>query len=70
MHGIERDYKNPPVRYLSPQTRVENLLLIGQNLHGIIGVSINAIVTCTELLSPNYIINKINEQESKAAKAT
>lgn len=72
MYGIERDYNNPLASYLSPRTRVKNLLLTGQNLnlHGIMGVSISAIVTCTELLGPNYIINKIHEQESKAAQVT
>ena len=42
-------------------TRVDNLLLTGQNnnLHGFCGVPLTAINTCEALLGRNHIVNKI-----------
>ncbi len=74
LYGIEKDFRTPLTSYISPRTRVPNLLLTGQNLnmHGVPGVSISAIVTTNEILGQDYIINKINdaekEQAEKAAK--
>lgn len=47
-YGVMKDYHNPLVTFLSPRTPVQNLLLTGQslNLHGILGVSKTAVITC------------------------
>jgi all-trans-retinol 13,14-reductase len=63
MYGIVRD-KNFPVQTLvSQRTKVPNLFMTGQNInsHGILGVSIGAIITCAEFLGVNYIIEQIQK---------
>jgi hypothetical protein len=46
---------------LTPRTPIPNLLLTGQNLnlHGILGVSMTAFLTCSELLGHNIILNEL-----------
>lgn len=46
--GIRKDYRQPLLTTLSPQTPIPNLLLTGQNLvaHGVEGVTIMATETC------------------------
>ncbi|MFC2101014.1 phytoene desaturase family protein [Bacteroidota bacterium] len=62
-YGIIKDFNNPLNSFLRSRTRIPNLLLTGQNigLHGIIGVSIGSLLTCSELLDLNYLIRKIND---------
>ncbi|MCK4662764.1 MAG: NAD(P)/FAD-dependent oxidoreductase [Bacteroidales bacterium] len=62
MYGIVRNCNNPMQSYIFPRTKIPNLLLTGQNinLHGILGVTIGAILTCGELIGVNNLINKIN----------
>ncbi|NLK56027.1 MAG: hypothetical protein GX292_00550, partial [Bacteroidales bacterium] len=45
------------------RTKVPNLFMTGQNInsHGILGVSIGAIITCAEFLGVNYIIEQIQK---------
>ena len=47
-YGVAKDYHNPLLTFLSPRTPLKNLLLTGQslNLHGILGVSKTAVITC------------------------
>jgi all-trans-retinol 13,14-reductase len=56
-----KDYNNPMKTLLLPRTRVSNLLLTGQNIsiHGVVGVTIGAFLTCSELLGKKYLIEKI-----------
>ena len=65
VYGIEKDYQNPFKTIISPQTKIQNLLLTGQNLnlHGILGVAISALVTCSNLTGLEYLINKIQEAQ-------
>lgn len=60
-YGIQKDALMPGRTYLSPRTRVENLLLTGQNInfHGILGVTVSAVVTCAELVGKRYLVEKI-----------
>jgi all-trans-retinol 13,14-reductase len=60
-YGILKDYHNPYVTILTPKTRIKNLYFTGQNLnmHGMLGVAIGAVTTCSEILGPDYLINKI-----------
>lgn len=62
LYGIEKDYSDPMKSFISPKTKVENLLLTGQNLnmHGVLGVTVSAVLTCSHLLGTEYLINKIN----------
>lgn len=63
MYGYVKDANNPLRAFLSPKTKIKNLFLTGQNLnmHGILGVTISGVVTCSEILGREYLINKIND---------
>lgn len=63
LYGILKDYKDPMKSFISARTKVPNLLLTGQNLnmHGVLGVTISAIVTCSEFLGNDYLMKKVND---------
>ncbi len=65
IYGIAKDYKDPLKTFISPRTKIENLLLTGQNinLHGILGVSISSVVTCSVLLGMSELIKKIDQAQ-------
>lgn len=60
--GFSKDCTNIALSQLPVRTKIDNLLLTGQNnnLHGFCGVPLTAINTCEALLGLNYIIDKIN----------
>jgi all-trans-retinol 13,14-reductase len=62
--GFSKDCKNIALSQLPVRTKIDNLLLTGQNnnLHGFCGVPLTAINTCEALLGPNYILDKINKE--------
>jgi all-trans-retinol 13,14-reductase len=53
--------------FISPKTKIENLFLTGQsiNMHGVLGVTIGAVVTCSEILGKDYLIKKIRSEISE-----
>lgn len=61
MYGIQKDYNDPIQTAISPKTKIPNLFLTGQNLnlHGILGTSLSAVLTCTLLLNDNTLVEKI-----------
>lgn len=61
IYGIMKDCRNPLKSFVSPRTKIPNLFLAGQNtnLHGILGVTISSIVTCSEFLGSSHLIDKI-----------
>lgn len=63
MYGILRDKNFPTQTLVSQRTRIPNLFMTGQNInsHGILGVTIGAVITCAEFLGLNTIIKDINE---------
>jgi all-trans-retinol 13,14-reductase len=63
LYGIVKDYKDPMKSFISARTKIPNLLLTGQNLnmHGVLGVTIGAVVTCSEFLGKEYLMHKIKE---------
>ncbi len=63
LYGIIKDYNEPLKSFITPRTKVSNLLLTGQNLnlHGIMGVTVSAVVTCSEILGQAYLIDKIKK---------
>lgn len=65
IYGIAKNYKDPIRTFISPRTRIPNLLFTGQNvnLHGVLGVAISSLVTCSEILGMEYLINSINEAQ-------
>ncbi len=63
MYGFAKDADNPMKSFLSPRTKIPNLLFTGQglNMHGVLGVTISAVVTCGELLGKEYLLQKIKD---------
>ena len=66
MYGYVKDVDRPMQSHISPRTKLSNLLLTGQSLsmHGILGVTISAIITCSEIVDKEYLINKILESNT------
>lgn len=63
MYGYVKNADSPMTSFLSPRTKLKNLFFTGQsiNMHGILGVTISAVLTCSEMLGRDYLVNKINE---------
>lgn len=64
MYGYEKDSDSPMKTFISPKTKIPNLFLTGQsiNMHGMLGVTIGGVVTCSEILGKEYLVNKINKE--------
>jgi all-trans-retinol 13,14-reductase len=62
LYGIIKDYREPMKTFISPRTKIPNLFLTGQNLnlHGVLGVTVSAVLTCSEILGTENMINKIH----------
>jgi all-trans-retinol 13,14-reductase len=61
-YGIEKDSNSPFTTFISPRTNIPNLYLTGQNLnlHGILGVTLTALVTCFHLTDKEELLKEIN----------
>jgi all-trans-retinol 13,14-reductase len=61
LYGIAKDYKDPLRTFITPKTKVPNLLLTGQNInfHGVLGVTISAVVTSAELVDKDKLVKQI-----------
>lgn len=62
--GYSKDCRNIALSQVPVVTKVDNLLLTGQNnnLHGFCGVPLTAINTCEAILGRNYIVKKLSEE--------
>ena len=60
-YGIMKDFHDPLKTIITPKTRIQGLYLTGQNLnmHGVLGVSIGAVLTCCEILGSDYLLSKL-----------
>lgn len=69
MYGFVKDSNHPLKTFISPKTKIPNLFVTGQsvNMHGIMGVTIGAVNTCSEILGRDYLINKINNEINETA---
>lgn len=67
MYGYVKDANNPLKSFVSPRTKIKNLFFTGQslNMHGILGVTISGVVTCSEILGGEYLLNKILEANTE-----
>lgn len=63
LYGYEKDHRFPFRGFISPATRIPNLYLTGQHihLHGIQGVTISALVTCSEFIAREKILGRIKD---------
>ncbi len=61
LYGFVKEASNPMKTFISPKTKIKNLYLTGQNvrMHGILGVTIGAFVTCAEILGRTYLLDKV-----------
>ncbi|MGN6508093.1 MAG: phytoene desaturase family protein [Chitinophaga sp.] len=61
MYGVLKDSNDPLRTFISPRTKLNNLFLTGQNLnmHGILGVSMSAVVTSSELVGMEKLLHDI-----------
>lgn len=61
-YGIRKDCNDPLRSIILPKTKISNILFTGQNmnLHGVLGVTASAVITCSELVGINYLTNKIS----------
>ena len=59
--GISKDHKSIYKSIILPNTKIPNLFFTGHNLnmHGALGVTIGGVLTATEILGHEYLINKI-----------
>lgn len=69
MYGIVKDFNEPMKTMISVKTKVPNLLLTGQNinLHGVLGVTESALVTCGAIIGKEYLLNKILDANAQTA---
>lgn len=61
MYGYTKTSETPLKTMVSPRTKIENLFLTGQsvNMHGILGCTIGAFNTCSEILGKELIDERL-----------
>ena len=61
MYGYVKDANNPMRSFLSPKTKLKNLFFTGQslNMHGILGVTISAVLTCSQIIGRKKLMHSI-----------
>lgn len=66
MYGYLKNSENPLKTMVSPRTKIDNLFLTGQsvNMHGILGVTIGAFGTCTEILGRELMSERLHAIKS------
>lgn len=66
MYGYIKNADNPMKAMVSPKTKIPNLYFTGQsmNMHGILGVTVGAVNTCSEILGRDYLLQKILDSET------
>ena len=64
LYGIKKDCNKIIHSHISVRTKLANLLLTGQNInwHGILGVPITAVLTCSEFVGLKFLLDKINRE--------
>ncbi len=69
MYGYLKDSNNPMKTFISPRSKVKNVFFTGQNVrvHGVLGVTVGAFVTCCEILGAEYLMNKVHREINEKA---
>ena len=62
-YGIMKDCNDPLRSIILPRTKINNLFFTGQNLnlHGVLGVTASAVITCSEIVGLEYLTKKISD---------
>lgn len=60
-YGILKDYQYPQAGFVSTRTKLKNMFLTGQNMnvHGALGVTLTAMLTCSEFVGQEYLAKKV-----------
>ena len=63
MYGYVKDAESPMKTFLSPKTKLKNLFFTGQslNMHGILGVTISAVFTCSQIIGREKLMDSIDK---------
>ncbi|MBN1199344.1 MAG: NAD(P)/FAD-dependent oxidoreductase [Bacteroidales bacterium] len=63
MYGVVKDANAPERTTIFPKTKIPGLFFTGQNinLHGALGVTVGAVMTCGEMLGLPYVMGKIRD---------
>ncbi|MBV1888097.1 MAG: FAD-dependent oxidoreductase, partial [Urechidicola sp.] len=63
MYGYVKDADNPMMSFLSPKTKSNKLFFTGQsvNMHGILGVTISGVLTCSHIIGKEKLLDAINK---------
>ena len=61
MYGFQKNVDDLANTTYATRTKIPNLLLTGQNinLHGVLGVSVTAVLTCAEILGLDELLKKM-----------
>ncbi len=61
MYGIRKEYARPLETTILPRTKIPNLFFTGQNtnMHGVLGVTIGAVMTSGEIVGLEMLLKKI-----------
>jgi all-trans-retinol 13,14-reductase len=61
LYGVLRDYHDPMRSFISTRSKISNLHFTGENvnMHGILGVTIGSVITCSHFLGGRYLLDKI-----------
>ncbi|MCF8461344.1 MAG: NAD(P)/FAD-dependent oxidoreductase [Flavobacteriales bacterium] len=65
MYGTEKDFRKGMANFIAPNTKIPNLWLTGQylNLHGVMGVTISSIITCSQFLDKKKLLERIKNAQ-------
>lgn len=60
-YGVLKDRENVVRSIILPRTKIPNLYFTGQNLniHGILGTTVSAFITCSEFIGFKNLVNKV-----------
>ncbi|WP_430614465.1 phytoene desaturase family protein [Flavobacterium sp. JP2137] len=64
MYGFVKDANNPMKTFISARSKLGNFFFTGQNvgMHGILGVTIGAFVTCSEILGRDHLLDRVHRE--------
>ena len=66
MYGNVKDSNDTMRTFISSKTKGNSLFLVvlSINMHGVLGVTIGAVLTCSQILGKDYLVDKIIQATS------